>query len=64
MPHDVVLDEQGNAWYTDFGHQYLGKLDPKTGKVTEYQVPMLKPDYPPGMLDIEFDQERRSSGSA
>ncbi len=54
MPHDVILDEQGNAWYTDFGHQFLGKLDPKTGKVTEYSVPMNKPDYPPGMLDIHI----------
>ena len=54
MPHDVVLDDAGNAWYTDFGHQYLGKLDPKTGKVTEYNVPMLKADYPPGMLDIHI----------
>ena len=56
MPHDVILDDQGTAWYTDFGHQFLGKLDPKTGKVTEYEVPMLKPDYPPGMLDINFDK--------
>src|SRR5262245_60341870 len=54
MPHDVILDEQGVAWYTDFGHQFLGKLDPKTGKVTEYTVPMLKPDYPTGMLDIQL----------
>jgi streptogramin lyase len=54
MPHDVILDDAGNAWYTDFGHQYLGKLDPKTGKVTEYNVPMNKPDYPPGMLDIHI----------
>jgi streptogramin lyase len=54
MPHDVILDERGNAWYTDFGHQFLGKLDPKTGKVTEYNVPMNKPDYPPGMLDIHI----------
>jgi len=54
MPHDVILDEQGNAWYTDFGHQFLGKLEPKTGKVTEYNVPMNKPDYPPGLLDLHI----------
>src|SRR3954451_19129936 len=54
MPHDVILDEQGNAWYSDFGHQFLGKLDPKTGKVTEYNVPTLKADYPTGMLDIHI----------
>jgi virginiamycin B lyase len=57
MPHDVILDGDGMAWYTDFGHQYLGKLDPRTGKVTEYTVPTLKADYPPGMLDIEIDKK-------
>lgn len=56
MPHDVILDGDGMAWYTDFGHQYLGKLDPKSGKVTEYPVPMLKADFPPGMLDLQLDK--------
>jgi virginiamycin B lyase len=57
MPHDVILDGEGLAWYSDFGHQFLGKLDPKTGKVTEYAVPTLKADYPPGMLDLEIDNK-------
>jgi streptogramin lyase len=56
MPHDVILDKDGNAWYSDFGHQFIGKLDPKTGKVTEYPVPVLKAELPPGNLDIEFDK--------
>ena len=57
MPHDVILDSDGMAWFTDFGHQVLGKLDPKDGKVTEYQVPTLKPEFPPGLLDIELDKK-------
>ena len=56
MPHDVILDKDGMAWYSDFGHQFLGKLDPRTGNVTEYPVPVLKAELPPGMLDIEFDK--------
>jgi virginiamycin B lyase len=56
MPHDVILDQSGNAWYSDFGHQFIGKLDGKTGKVTEYPVPVLKAELPPGNLDIEFDK--------
>ena len=51
-PHDVFL-ENGIVWYSDFGQQYLGKMDPATGKVTEYRVPMMKPGYPTGGLDIE-----------
>jgi streptogramin lyase len=56
MPHDVILDRDGTAWYSDFGHQFIGKLDPKSGTATEYPVPTLKADLPPGNLDIEFDK--------
>jgi virginiamycin B lyase len=55
-PHDVVLDSQGMAWYTDFGTQILGELNPKTGAVTEYDVPTLKPNFPKGELDLEVDK--------
>ena len=27
------IDADGNAWYSDFGSQFVGELDPKTGKV-------------------------------
>jgi virginiamycin B lyase len=57
MPHDVILDSDGAAWFTDFGHQVLGKLAPRSGKVIEYPVPTLKPDFPPGTLDIELDKQ-------
>jgi streptogramin lyase len=53
MPHDAIVDEHGSVWYSDFGDQDLGKLDPETGKVTQWPVPKPKPDYPDGMLDIE-----------
>jgi streptogramin lyase len=56
MPHDVILDADGTAWYSDFGHQFIGKLDPKSGKATEYPVPVLKAEEPPGNLDIELDR--------
>src|SRR4029453_7105884 len=56
MPHDVVMDVDGMLWYSDFGQQFLGKLDPRTAKVTEYPVPVLKPNFPTGMLDLEIDK--------
>jgi streptogramin lyase len=56
MPHDAIVTPDGHAWYSDFGHQFIGKLDPKTGKATEYPVPVLKAELPPGNLDIEFDK--------
>ena len=42
LPHDVVVDADGKAWYSDFGHQFVGELDPKTGKVTDNPIPVLK----------------------
>jgi len=55
-PHDVILDDQGMAWYTNFGEQFLGRLDPRTAKHTEFPVPEFKPGYPVGLLDLEFDK--------
>ena len=56
-PHDVIVDEHGMVWYSDFGEQYFGRLDPQTGKVKEWRVPELKPGYPNGMLDLEEDKD-------
>jgi virginiamycin B lyase len=57
QPHDVVLDPEGNAWYSDFGSQFVGELDPKTGKVTEYPIPVVRPDAPKGSLNIALDKK-------
>jgi streptogramin lyase len=57
MPHDVIVDTDGHAWYSDFGHQFVGELDPKTGKVTDYALPLLRDDQPKGALDMEFDPD-------
>jgi len=56
-PHDVIVDPQGTVWYSNFGEQYLGKLNPKTAKVTEYPVPLLKKGSPTGMLDLQPDKD-------
>jgi len=57
MPHDAITTPDGHAWYSDFGHQYIGELDPKTGKVTDYQFPILKHREPKGFLELEADAE-------
>ena len=46
------------AWYASFGEQILGKLDPRTAQVTEYQIPLLKPGAPTGILGMRFDQDQ------
>ncbi len=57
QPHDVMLDRAGNVWYSDFGQMFLGKMDPQTGKVTQYSIPVVKPGWPEGTLDLEFDTD-------
>lgn len=57
QPHDAAVDREGMVWYGDFGRNYLGRLNPRTGEVKEWQVPLLKPDFPKGLLDIKFDKE-------
>jgi virginiamycin B lyase len=56
-PHDVVVDGDGMAWYSNFGGQTLGRIDPRTGKHTEYPVPELKKGSPIGMLSLRNDRE-------
>lgn len=56
-PHDVVVDSAGTVWYSDFGNQFLGKLDPKTGQVTEYPIPLVKPGFPTGSLELHLDED-------
>ena len=57
MPHDVIVDRDGKAWYIDFGAQFAGVLDPKTGEVKDIAIPVLKAEQPKGGLDIQFDPQ-------
>src|SRR5262249_51648245 len=55
-PHDVIV-VNGTVWYSNFGEQYLGRLDPKTGQHREYAMPVLKEGFPTGNLDLNTDRE-------
>jgi streptogramin lyase len=57
MPHDVVIDAQGNAWWTDFAKPILGMLDPKTAATAEYAIPLVKPHAPTGSNSLELDDK-------
>jgi streptogramin lyase len=54
-PHDVIVDRSGMVWYSSFGEQNLGRLDPRTGKVTEFPVLEHKPGFPTGLLGLRSD---------
>jgi virginiamycin B lyase len=56
-PHDVIVDADGMVWYSSFGEPNLGKLDPRTGKVTEYPLPEIKTGFPTGSLGLRSDRD-------
>ena len=57
QPHDVIGTPDGKIWYSDFGQEYIGNLDPKTGKVTKYPYPQFKPGYIGGGLELDADND-------
>ena len=57
LPHDAAADADGMIWYGDFGSHVLGMLNPKTGKVVEFPLPITKPGAPLGSLDLVFDKQ-------
>src|SRR6516165_6743874 len=56
-PHDVIVDTDGIVWYSSFGEQNLGRLDPKSGQVTEYPIPERIPGFPTGGLGLRADKD-------
>ena len=60
-----VEDGEGNIWYTGNTGGLIGKLDPKTGTVTEFPLPDPKAtDHPSGhrRLDGRRNVERAARG--
>ncbi len=55
-PHDILVDNEGSVWYSDFGEMFIGKFNPKTLKLTEYPIRKFKDKAPTGLLSIEFDR--------
>src|SRR4029077_20101076 len=55
--HDVSGDSQGNIWFTSHKSRVFGKLDPRSGVVKEYLLP-LKENAIPGNHRVLVDQKR------
>jgi len=60
QPHDVIVDQDGMVWYSDFSNQYAGVLDPNTGKAIDIPIPVLKPEQPKGSLEIELEAGQKN----
>ena len=51
-PRRVTITSDDIIWYSDFSRGYLGRLDPATGKVTEWQSPSGPKTEPYGISAI------------
>jgi virginiamycin B lyase len=54
-PHDVIVDKDSMVWFSSFGEQNLGRLDPRSGKVTEFPYPKHRENFPTGSLGLRAD---------
>ena len=57
QPHDVMGDPDGGIYFTYFGDPLLGRLDPKTGEVASYPIPVLKEKAAKGALSLYHDHD-------
>ena len=55
--HDVIVSKSGQVWYSSFSEQIIGRMDPGTGSIKEFEVDISKPDYPKGILAIREDRD-------
>ncbi len=53
--HDVQGDSKGNLWFSSHKTDVVGKMDPRTGIVTEYTIP-LTPKAMPGTHAVVIDK--------
>jgi virginiamycin B lyase len=51
-PRRVAISSDDVIWYSDYARGYLGRLDPKTGKVTEWPSPGGPKSLPYGIATI------------
>lgn len=49
-PRRIAIGPDDMIWYTDFARGFLGRLDPATGKVTEWQSPSGPKSEPYGIV--------------
>ena len=54
--HDVSGDSMGNIWYSTHRSSYIGRLDPCTGEVKEFHIPLESPGVLPGTHWIYVDK--------
>ena len=61
--HDTAGDPQGRVWYSTHRSSYVGRLDPASGHVDEFHIPLPQPGALPGTHWINVDSQGIAWGS-
>jgi virginiamycin B lyase len=61
--HDTAGDAQGRVWYSTHRSSYVGRLDPATGHVDEFHIPLPQAGALPGTHWIHVDNHGITWGS-
>ena len=51
--YDVIPDSKNNAYFTDFRHQHIGRIDAKTGEVKLFAAPTPRSAPRRGTMDAQ-----------
>ena len=51
--YDIIDDSQGNIYFTDYGSEFIGKMDAKTKKMSYYKTPTLDSGPRRGYVDSQ-----------
>ena len=60
-PAQLAMDDSGDIWFTEFWNGSIGRLDPETGQIVEFPLPVSTVGEGPGLIvgsgpwSIEFD---------
>lgn len=49
LPRRIAVTSDGSVWYVDYGNGYLGRLNPDSGEVKEWQAPARTQSRPYAM---------------
>jgi len=55
-PRRLAVTSDGNVWYGDYAEGYLGRYDPKTGKINEWKIPSGEDSRPYALAKDDKDR--------
>ncbi len=61
--HDLDVDSNGNVWYGNTAWDFIGRLDPRSGRFSEWPAPNFLPPAAPGVDRIRGVQDIQVDGA-